>query len=63
MSFPQGDLYLGSGTTGIYDEFRYSNVVRSSDWIRTEYQNEAGRFYSIGIEESMDRGGAGVRED
>ena len=39
---------------GITDELRVSNIVRSSDWISTEYnnQNNPSSFYSVGPEEA-----------
>lgn len=38
---------------GIVDEVRLSNVVRSADWIKTEFnnQNTPSSFYSVGSEE------------
>ena len=41
-----------SGMTGVLDETRVSNSVRSADWITTEYNNQSspGTFYSIGPE-------------
>ncbi|MHA2245220.1 MAG: DUF2341 domain-containing protein, partial [Candidatus Hodarchaeales archaeon] len=42
---------------GSLDEIRVSSVVRSSDWILTEYrnQNETTSFYSVSDEEVYDR--------
>jgi hypothetical protein len=41
--------YLG----GIIDEVRLSNIARSADWLKTEYnnQNDPSSFYSVGLEE------------
>ena len=38
------------GTTGLYDEFRYSNIARSAGWVATEYKNESApsSFYTLG---------------
>jgi len=38
---------------GIIDELRVSNVTRSADWIRTEYNNQSapGSFYSVSPEQ------------
>ncbi|UCE36268.1 MAG: DUF2341 domain-containing protein [Thermoplasmata archaeon] len=43
----------GAYFNGSIDEVRISNVVRSIDWIATQYnnQNDTGTFYSIGSEE------------
>lgn len=54
------DLYiaetvLGSGDySGVMDEVRLSDTLRSADWIQTEYnnQNSPSTFYSIGSEAS-----------
>ena len=53
-------LYLGSASTnyymtGILDELRLSNIVRSADFIKTEYnnQNSPSTFYSISSEEGI----------
>ena len=37
-----GDLYFGqaSPTNNLIDEERYSSIVRSADWIKTEYNNQ-----------------------
>ena len=42
----------GQGFDGYLDEIRISTVVRSGDWITTEYNNESSptTFYSIGSE-------------
>lgn len=39
-------------TNGIMDEFRVSNIGRSSSWVTTEYNNESapGTFYTLGSE-------------
>lgn len=44
-----------AGSTGTYDEFRYSNVVRSAGWIATEYNNESApsTFYALGSTVTM----------
>jgi len=55
-SLQSNGLYLGwtgSSTqyfTGTMDEVRVSNMVRSSDWIKTEYnnQNSPSTFYTVG---------------
>jgi hypothetical protein len=54
------DLYIGNREDlqrdfdGIIDEVRISNVVRSSGWIATEYNNQKqpSSFYNIGSEET-----------
>jgi hypothetical protein len=51
-------ITIGNSPTGarpldaIIDEVRISSVVRSNDWLRTEYnnQNDPDTFYSIGVE-------------
>ncbi|MGH2621717.1 MAG: DUF2341 domain-containing protein, partial [Anaerolineales bacterium] len=39
---------------GVIDEARYSNVIRSADWIATEFNNQSApsSFYSLGSEET-----------
>jgi hypothetical protein len=41
--------YSGEGFSGLIDEARVSNIVRSADWIATEYnnQNSPGTFFTI----------------
>jgi hypothetical protein len=41
--------YSGEGFSGLIDEARVSKVVRSADWIATEYnnQNSPGTFFTI----------------
>jgi len=48
-----GDERTDRHWDGEMDEVRVSNVVRSQDWIETEYNNQAGNvnFYSTGVEE------------
>lgn len=43
---------------GIFDEARVSSVVRSSDWIATEFNNQSDptSFWSIGLEEVISDG-------
>lgn len=43
------DLY----GTGVYDEIRVSDISRSADWIKTEYNNQSSpnTFWSVGSEE------------
>ena len=52
-----GDDYHYKLLTAIFDEIRVSDIVRSSDWILTEYsnQNDPNSFYTIGIEEEKAR--------
>ncbi|MHA2343272.1 MAG: DUF2341 domain-containing protein, partial [Candidatus Hodarchaeales archaeon] len=40
---------------GLFDEIRVSNIVRSANWITTEYanQNDPSSFYSIGPENQV----------
>ncbi len=56
-----GTLYIGASNhafqtavcaTCTFDEYRISNVVRSADWIATEYNNQSApqTFYTIGAE-------------
>lgn len=42
------------GWDGLIDEARFSNVVRSGDWITTSYNNESSpsTFYSLGIQQT-----------
>jgi hypothetical protein len=44
---------MGYSENGYLDELRYSNIVRSEDWINTEYktQNNPSSFLSFGPEE------------
>jgi hypothetical protein len=44
-----------TGTTGTFDEFRYSNIVRSAGWAATEYNNESApaSFYMLGSTVTM----------
>jgi len=44
---------------GALDEMRVSNIIRSSDWIGTEYNNQnlPGTFYAVGTPESQGGGG------
>ncbi|MHA2324967.1 MAG: DUF2341 domain-containing protein, partial [Promethearchaeota archaeon] len=44
------NYYPDSYFTGLFDEIRVSDVVRSSDWIITEYNNQydPNSFYSVG---------------
>ncbi|MHA2334741.1 MAG: DUF2341 domain-containing protein, partial [Candidatus Hodarchaeales archaeon] len=50
------NYYWGSSDwfNGTIDEVRISNIVRSNDWITTEYNNQRdiSNFYSIGSEEN-----------
>ncbi|MHA2101128.1 MAG: LamG-like jellyroll fold domain-containing protein, partial [Candidatus Kariarchaeaceae archaeon] len=59
---PQSNPYfgaLGSGSpdyfNGTIDEFRISNISRSAEWIRTEYNNQLdpSSFFSIGDQEQF----------
>ncbi len=47
--------HSGNFATSTIDEFRLSNVVRSANWITTEYnnQNAPGTFYAIGTEQTV----------
>ncbi|MFW9784583.1 MAG: hypothetical protein ACFFFB_20045, partial [Candidatus Heimdallarchaeota archaeon] len=53
QSTPQKDYMID----GKMDEIRISNVIRSADWIRTEYdnQNDPKSFYAIGSEVKDDK--------
>src|SRR3989344_4901571 len=44
----------GTGTNGILDEIRVSDISRSADWIATEYNNQSspGTFYAVGGQEA-----------
>ena len=51
------DLFLGRDSrsatafsNGLLDEFRVSNIARSADWIKTEYNNQSSpsTFYTMG---------------
>jgi RHS repeat-associated protein len=47
---------FGSNTvTGSEDEFRISNIIRSPDWIATEYNNQSApsNFYALGTENAQ----------
>jgi PKD repeat protein len=48
--------------TGLVDEVRISNIARSSDWIKTEYNNQYSppTFYSVGSEEQWTCTGGGT---
>jgi hypothetical protein len=55
----------GFGKTGDIDEFRISTLVRSADWIKTEYNNQnspgnigSPSFYTVGSETSVGGGAA-----
>ncbi|MBE3136948.1 MAG: DUF2341 domain-containing protein, partial [Thermoplasmata archaeon] len=58
-TWPAEGMYIGDRSAGsrqfhgIIDEVRLSNIVRSSAWVSTEYnnQNDPSGFYSIGTEE------------
>jgi hypothetical protein len=54
-----GGIY---GTNGYADEFRVSDLGRSADWIKTEYnnQNSPSTFWSVGSEQSGGGGGGGT---
>jgi hypothetical protein len=45
----QNDRYFN----GLIDELRFTNQIRSADWIKTEYnnQNDPAAFYTVGQEE------------
>jgi hypothetical protein len=47
-----GRSYSGEGFIGAIDEVRISNVVRSADWIATEYNNQSNpsSFVTVGAE-------------
>jgi hypothetical protein len=51
MSLFRGPAWLN----GSFDEFRVSGTARSADWIKTEYNNQSGTFYSVGSEELVRR--------
>src|SRR5690349_11623711 len=62
---PDGGLTLGktyAAESGILDEARISDVVRSADWIATEYNNQGtpGTFYSMGAQQASGGGGGSV---
>jgi len=51
-----GNDHIGQGVNnynGQVEEFRYSGVARSADWIKTDYnsQNSPSTFYTVGGEE------------
>lgn len=51
-----GNDHIGQGVNnfnGEVEEFRRSNVARSADWIKTDYnsQNSPSTFYTVGGEE------------
>ena len=50
-AFVDNSAYLNH-FNGIIDEVRVSNVVRSADWIKTEYNNQSSpsTFYTVGIQ-------------
>jgi hypothetical protein len=50
LEFPWADYDLN----GLLDEIRISNILRSSDWITTEYNNQysPSSFYSVGPEQT-----------
>jgi hypothetical protein len=47
------DTGTGDSWDGLIDEVRISNVVRTGDWVATEYsnQNDPQNFYSVGDEQ------------
>ncbi|MBI5086083.1 MAG: hypothetical protein HZB13_15970 [Acidobacteria bacterium] len=47
-----GSIY-DPGFQGLLDEVRVSSVVRTPDWIVTEYRNQdaPGTFYSVGAQQ------------
>src|SRR5690606_13283911 len=49
MKFGREPFSSGAYFNGIMDEVRLSNVIRSADWIATEYnnQNSPGTFYTV----------------
>ncbi|MHA2282406.1 MAG: DUF2341 domain-containing protein [Promethearchaeota archaeon] len=51
----RGDIPPPNYFNGILDEVRISNIARSADWIKTEYDNQfdPSSFYSIGKEYSV----------
>ncbi|KKM85457.1 hypothetical protein LCGC14_1288840, partial [marine sediment metagenome] len=54
------DLQFSHGTydfDGLLDEVRISNIIRSADWIVTEYNNQydPDNFYSVGSEQSINK--------
>jgi hypothetical protein len=53
ISLRIGDRHDALYFSGSLDEVRISNVARSADWIKTEYNNQSNptEFYSLGIEE------------
>ncbi|MHA2328071.1 MAG: DUF2341 domain-containing protein, partial [Candidatus Hodarchaeales archaeon] len=54
LKYPSlGALEGADSFNGTFDEFRISDIARSSDWIRTEYknQNDTNSFYSVSSEE------------
>lgn len=60
------NVYINAGLEGRYgdisaDEVRTSNIVRSSDWITTEYNNQSSPsgFFSIGSETPVGGGNVG----
>lgn len=58
-----GAFYTGSAFglqfQGLVKEARISNVVRSADWISTEYNNQSSpyTFYALGTEQTISGGG------
>ncbi len=50
--FGSGLYVTLGGWTGTIDEVRISAIARSSDWIKTEYNNQSspGTFYAVGSE-------------
>ncbi len=53
-----GNINVGHNFTGIQDEQHFANVVRSADWIKTEYNNQfaPSTFTTMGAET-----GVGIR--
>lgn len=56
-----GDLFISSvaySLDGVIDEVRLSNIARSSDWIKTEYNNQSNpaTFYSVSEEATQTSG-------
>ncbi|RJQ13687.1 DUF2341 domain-containing protein [Candidatus Parcubacteria bacterium] len=43
----------GGDTNGIVDEIRYSNVIRSAEWLEAEYKNGVNTYNTFGSEEGV----------
>ncbi|MFC1678464.1 hypothetical protein ACFLZ9_01860, partial [Patescibacteria group bacterium] len=48
-------LYIGSSTEGVIDEVRVSDIAKSQEWVKTEYNNQSSvnNFLTINSQETV----------